>query len=101
MIQGVDHRGVRYYDYLSAYPHSTRDSFGAMAPFEPTPPAPAPTPAPTPPAPKDDSLLGNIFGDALRQVTPTLLLVGIATGAAFAIGSGLVSRYVFSDGKKR
>lgn len=35
------------------------------------------------------------FSQALRQITPTLLIVGIATGAAFALGSGLVSRYIF------
>lgn len=35
------------------------------------------------------------FTAALKQITPTLLLVGIATGAAFAIGSSLVSRYLF------
>ena len=33
--------------------------------------------------------------EALARVTPTLLIVGIATGAAFAIGSGLVSRLIF------
>lgn len=35
------------------------------------------------------------FRGALRQLTPSLLVVGIATGAAFAIGSGLVSHYLF------
>lgn len=35
------------------------------------------------------------FRSALRQLTPSLLVVGIATGAAFAIGSGLVSHYLF------
>lgn len=34
---------------------------------------------------------------ALGSITPTLILVGIATGAAFAIGSGLVHRYVFKE----
>lgn len=38
--------------------------------------------------------------DALKRITPTLLIVGIATGAAFAIGSGLVSRYLFRDGRR-
>lgn len=47
------------------------------------------TPAPEPSA-KPQSL-----GDAVRQITPTLLLVGIATGFAFAIGNGIASRYVF------
>ncbi len=32
---------------------------------------------------------------AIKNVTPTLLVVGVATGAAFAIGSGLVGRYLF------
>lgn len=31
----------------------------------------------------------------LRSVTPTLIILGIATGASFAIGSGLVGRYVW------
>ena len=34
------------------------------------------------------------FTAALKQVTPALFLVGIFTGAAFAIGSALASRYV-------
>lgn len=29
--------------------------------------------------------------NGLKQITPTLLLVGIATGAAFAVGSALAS----------
>ena len=37
------------------------------------------------------------LGAAIRQVTPTLLIVGVATGMALAIGSGIgsaiVSRY--------
>lgn len=32
---------------------------------------------------------------ALHQATPTLIAGAIITGAAFAIGSGLVSRYLF------
>jgi len=50
-------------------------------------------PAPAPPAEtqtNEETLLG-----ALRKITPTLLVVGVATGAAFAIGGGLVSRLVF------
>lgn len=35
------------------------------------------------------------LGAALAKITPTLLIVGIATGAAFAIGSGLINRYFF------
>ena len=37
----------------------------------------------------------------LREVTPALLLVGIATGFAYAVGSGLgmafVERYIFGS----
>jgi hypothetical protein len=35
------------------------------------------------------------LGSAIKNITPTLIIVGIATGAAFAIGSGLVTRYLF------
>lgn len=55
------------------------------------PPVPEQPVQPQPqPAPQDQGFRG-----ALMQVTPTLLVVGVATGAAFAIGSGLVSRYLF------
>ena len=33
----------------------------------------------------------------LKSITPTLLIVGVVTGAAFALGSGLVHRYVFKN----
>lgn len=39
--------------------------------------------------------------NALHGITPSLLILGIAGGAAFAIGSGLVSRYLFKDGRRR
>jgi hypothetical protein len=52
---------------------------GALNPDPPAPPAPAPS---------ADWLAG------LKQITPALLLVGIATGAAFAIGGVIVNRYL-------
>lgn len=48
------------------------------------------------PAGAETFTLGDMK-QALSRVTPTLLFVGIATGAAFAIGGGLVSRFVFRD----
>lgn len=50
----------------------------------PTPPAPPPPP----PKPEETFTLSGL-GAAIRQVTPTLLVVGIATGMALAIGSGI------------
>lgn len=39
----------------------------------------------------DETLMGG-----LRRITPALILGGIVTGAAFAIGSGIVAKYLFS-----
>ena len=43
--------------------------------------------------------------EGVRAVTPTLLIVGLATGFIFAVGSalvaGFVSRYVWSDSEGR
>lgn len=54
--------------------------------------------------PKQELLLDQIKS-GLRQVTPTLLLVTIATGFAFAIGSGLghavTQRYITSSRNDR
>ncbi len=41
------------------------------------------------PEPPDEQ--PETLGVALAKVTPTLVVVGIATGAAFAIGSALVA----------
>jgi len=60
-----------------------------------------PTLLPQDPAQRDQGetfTLGDVKA-ALGKITPTLLLMGIATGAAFAIGGGLVSRFVFRDRK--
>lgn len=57
-----------------------------------------------PAADAQDTSSGFTIEDAkagLKAVTPTLLIVGIFTGAAFAIGSGLVSRYLFSTQRRR
>ena len=44
---------------------------------------------------KEESFTISELGNAVKQITPTLIIIGIATGAAFAIGSGLVTRYLF------
>lgn len=49
--------------------------------------------------PKEEKFTLQDLGKAIKNVTPTLLIVGIATGAAFAIGSGLVHRYLFKNKK--
>lgn len=43
----------------------------------------------------DQPITKESLGDALKRITPTLIIVGIATGAAFAIGSGLIHKYLF------
>ena len=61
---------------------------------DPTAPAAPPTPQQ-----KDQTAIDNIAA-GIKQVTPTLLIVGIATGAAFAIGSGIIQYYIFSPKKR-
>lgn len=56
--------------------------------------APTPAPADTTVTVETDSVLG-----ALKKITPTLLIVGVATGAAFALGGGLVSHFLFPRGR--
>jgi hypothetical protein len=56
-----------------------------LAPLAPDPP----------PAPPVNTFTLADLKSALHQITPTILVVGIATGAAFAIGSKLVDRYIF------
>jgi len=50
---------------------------------------------PPQPQPNPQRFTIEEIGNAVKQITPTLLIVGIAAGAAFALGSGLVHRYVF------
>jgi hypothetical protein len=55
--------------------------------------------APSPQAPSagtEEPALTTL-GDALKRITWPLLLVGAATGAAFALGSGLVHKIFFSE----
>jgi len=54
-----------------------------------------------PSAPAESPLSAEEFGKAFRQITPSLVLVGVATGAAFAIGSALASRYFLSPRRRR
>ena len=49
-------------------------------------------PPPTPASP--ESFMADL-AKGLKGVTPSLLIIGITAGAAFAIGSGLVGRYLF------
>lgn len=50
---------------------------------------------PPPPAPTGENFSFADFGAAVRKITPAMVVVGVATGAAFAIGSGLVARFLF------
>ncbi len=51
-------------------------------------------------APTEESFTISDIKTAITHVTPTLLIVGIATGAAFAVGSGLVHHFLFK-GRRR
>ena len=53
----------------------------------------------TPGSPQDipDKPITTQIKEGLHNITPTLIFVGIATGAAFALGSGLIHRYVFKE----
>jgi hypothetical protein len=63
--------------------------------------APAPLDAATDTAPPAESFsMADLSKAFTHAITPTLLVVGIATGAAFAIGSGLVSKYLFKDHRR-
>lgn len=53
-------------------------------------------PAQTPEEEKQESGIRS----AIKQITPTLILVGIVTGASFAIGSALVS-HIFFGARRR
>lgn len=53
-------------------------------------------PASQPEPALQDSALYRDLKTGLHRVTPTLILLGIVTGAAFAVGSGLIDRYVFT-----
>ena len=54
---------------------------------------------PPPPSPEDPLTLGNI-GTAFSKISLGVIIVGIATGAAFAIGAGLADRYVLGKGRR-
>lgn len=60
---------------------------------------PTPTRAQTEQQQAEAFTIANV-ARAITQVTPTLVIVGIATGASFAIGSYLVSRYVTGNAPK-
>lgn len=55
-------------------------------------------PDPGPPTPPDDGAPHSFtladLKAGLKQITPTLLIVGVVAGFTFALGSGLASRYV-------
>lgn len=51
---------------------------------------------PPPPTPPNNSANQDVTLDELRKaLRPTVIVIAVLTGAAFAIGSGLVSRYLF------
>ena len=54
--------------------------------------------------PAEEQRFVDRLNAGLREITPALLLVGIATGFAYAVGSGLgsafVERYIFSRGRE-
>lgn len=54
--------------------------------------APAPAPANEPPSGEHFTLAD--LGAAIKKVTPAVLILGIATGFAFALGNGIASKYV-------
>ena len=88
---------VPYAPYRRAIPAPRYESlvrFGQNG--DPAPPAqqePQPQ-QPLPPTPAEQQNLIDRWKEGLRQVTPTLLLVGAASGFAFAVGSGLGSAFV-------
>lgn len=81
---------LQQHPHLPTWPYSV---IGQLTPFQP-----APLPQATPE--EQDQRFLTQLGQALRQITPGMILGGIATGFAFAIGSGLgaafVDRYIFS-----
>jgi hypothetical protein len=80
-----------YYDPRYLYPRVQMPLvFGASAvPTTVDPPMPV----------KEETFTFSELGKALRNITPSLLLVGIATGFAFAVGAGLAGRLL--DSKRR
>ena len=56
--------------------------------------------AQTPAQQQEAFTIANV-AKAITQVTPTLVIVGIATGASFALGSYLVSRFIVGEGKRK
>ncbi len=58
---------------------------------------PQPTPAPGEEA--TDPFTKADLQKATRTITLTLIFGAVVAGATFAIGSGLVSRYVFKEGR--
>lgn len=84
-------RPAAWYPYVSPYQAAPMVVFGQAIPTngDPQPPSPGP-------APSDRGVLEST-GDALKQITPSLIVLGVAAGAAFALGSGLVHRYLFKS----
>ena len=61
--------------------------------------APKPPPAQDPNTPECFTL--ENVGAAVGKITPTLIVLWFASGVAFALGSGLIYHYVFSDHKRK
>ena len=72
-----------------------------QAPRQPTRPIAnvPPQPPVTPGVEQSDARFLDRVRAGLRGITPELIIGGIITGAAFAVGAGLVSRYVFGEGR--
>lgn len=73
--------------YRAGYPYPFNVAIGQAIPTAADP---------VPPQPPNNGGVIQQTGDALRNITPALLILGVAGGAAFAIGSGLVHRYFFN-----
>lgn len=79
-------------------PVGTGPSTGADLPQPPQAPSQPPAPivvVPPSTPPQRAEFTPEGFLSALKSVTPTILVIAIATGAAMALGSGLVGRFVF------
>ena len=76
---------------IQGYRFGTEIGAAAAAPSAQQPPLQAQATA------EESFSMADLSKAFTHAITPTLIVVGIATGAAFAIGSGLVSRYLFKD----
>lgn len=100
------------YGYRAAQPQAIATRYSSsegaymplvgQAPRQQTRPIANVTPQPpvTPGVEQSDARFLDRVRAGLRGITPELIIGGIITGAAFAVGAGLVSRYVFGEGRR-